>query len=500
MAFLKTSKEAREIMEEFRRKTGGLRPNLWARAAFGYSLSLEAQPETGPYDSDGTEFTEDVLFSREGAAVFYALLRQRLGRPCQAEEVGGVVKLHVERGLRHFKKEYERLNQRGDELILYLIELCSSQVKPPLALIKLLPPVQNLDTFSVTIELGTNAKSGEVCNYKPNGPGSSPHIAIMGRNGTGKTRTALTILSRMVSSSPYTIPFLVFDYAKGDIATNKEFVEKTLATVVSLPGRPIPLAPLSLPNRDEHAVHLAARRFRDTIRSVVKLGAVQSNKCIQIITETYNSREGETPDLDYLTQLAEERYSNDGLKEDSLLACLREFTTFPLFRPAAEGDEHNFFRSTHIIDIHRLPEDLRKLTTFLVLDRLYSEIMSLPDAPLDKEGNRQLRLIILIDEAHHYLPCKQPTLQNIIREVRSKGVAIMLLSQSPDDFDQEQYNFAREMGLAIVFSCVLEKPKMLEAVLGGKIDIRNLSQLEPGVAITRIPGTDRPFEIQAWKP
>jgi hypothetical protein len=54
----------------------------------------------------------------------------------------------------------------------------------------------------------------------------------------------------------------------------------------------------------------------------------------------------------------------------------------------------------------------------------------------------------------------------MVREVRSKGVAIWLLSQSPDDFDQPQYNFAREMGLAVVFSCVLEKPRMLEAVLG----------------------------------
>ena len=153
-----------------------------------------------------------------------------------------------------------------------------------------------------------------------------------------------------------------------------------------------------------------------------------------------------------------------------------------------------------MIDVHGLPEDLRKLTVFLFLDRLYSETMSSPDAPLDKEGNRQLRLVVVIDEAHHYLPCRQPTLQNMVREVRSKGVAIWLLSQSPDDFDQPQYNFAREMGLSIVFSCVLEKPKMLEAVLGGKINPQRLSQLGPGVALTRTPDNDTPIEIQAWRP
>lgn len=231
-----------------------------------------------------------------------------------------------------------------------------------------------------------------------------------------------------------------------------------------------------------------------------ELGPIQSERCLQLITEAYNSLGRETPDLDDLARLAEQRYLDEGWSEDSLVACLREFTAFPLFRSATEEDEHNFFRTTHIIDIHRLPEDLRKLAAFLVLDRLYSEIMSLPDAPLDDDGNRYLRLIIVIDEAHHYLPCKQPTLENIVREVRSKGVAVMLLSQSPDDFDQGRYNFAREMGLAIVFSCVLEKPTMLEAVLGGKINPRRLSQLAPGVALTRIPGTDEPLEVQAWKP
>ncbi len=499
MALFKTSMKARETMEDFRRKTG-IKPNLWARAALGYSLSLEAESETGPYDSEGTEFQEPVFFG-DDAAVLRALLRQRLGRSIKSDEIGNIIKLHVERGLRHFKREFDRLNKRGDELLLHMIEQCSSQSKMSSDFFKeILPPSVDVESFLVNIELGTDAKSKKVLTHRLNGPGSAPHIAIMGRNGTGKTRTALTFLSKIVSSVPYTVPFLIFDYAKGDIAANKEFVDETQATVVSLPKNPIPLAPLSLPYRDEHAVHLAARRFRDTIRSVVRLGPIQSERCLQIITEAYNSLDGGTPDLKDLTNIAEQRYREEGWSEDSLLACLREFTAFPLFRTAAEGAGHDFFRVTHVIDIHRLPEDLRKLAAFLVLDRLYSEIMSLPDAPLDEEGNRQLRLIIVIDEAHHYLPCKQPTLENIVREVRSKGVAVMLLSQSPDDFDQGRYNFAREMGLAIVFSCVLEKPKMLEAVIGGKINPRHLSQLAPGVALTRISSTDEPLEVQTWKP
>ena len=247
---------------------------------------------------------------------------------------------------------------------------------------------------------------------------------------------------------------------------------------------------------------LAAHRFRDTICSVVRgLGPKQKSRCLTIIRETYDGLAGNTPDLADVVSAANHRYAdNNWPDDDSLLACLREFTDFPLFSPAAEVEHHEFLEAPHVIDVHRLPEDLLKLAVFLMLDRLYADIMALPDAPLDVNGNRQMRLIIVIDEAHHYLPCKQPTLEKMVREVRSKGVAIWLLSQSPDDFDQPRYNFAREMGLAVVFSCVLEKPKMLEAVLGGKVNPKRLSQLPAGVALTRVPGSDAPVEIQAWQP
>jgi DNA sulfur modification protein DndE len=499
MALLKTSKEARETMEDFRRKTG-IRPNLWARAALGFSLSLEALPDSGPYDSEGTEFQEPVFFG-DDEPVLLALLRQRHGRPLEEDELGRLIKLHVERGLRCFRDEYERLNRRGDELLLHLVELGSSQQGPESEIARvLLPPAPDVPDLSVRVQLGTDVRSGSAVSHTLNAAGGAPHIAIMGRNGTGKTRTALALLASISATTPYQVPFLLFDYAKGDIAANTQFVKQTEATVVSLPDQQIPLAPLSLPYRGSFAVDLAARRFRDTVCSVVKLGPIQSQRCLDVISEAYHTSPEATPDLADVSQLARYRYEADDLREDSLLACLREFAAFPLFRPSAEGFEHGFLKATHILDIHQLPQDLRKLAAFLVLDRLYSEIMSLPDAPLDEQGNRQLRLIIVIDEAHHYLPCKQPTLEKIVREVRSKGVAVMLLSQSPDDFDQGRYNFAREMGLAIVFSCVLEKPRMLEAVLGGRINPRRLSQLGPGVALTRISDADEPIEIQAWRP
>ena len=61
---------------------------------------------------------------------------------------------------------------------------------------------------------------------------------------------------------------------------------------------------------------------------------------------------------------------------NSTIGALKRFLRLPL---AAEDPDHEFLDASYVIDIHRLPEDLRKLAIFLMLDRLYAEIMSLTD-------------------------------------------------------------------------------------------------------------------------
>ena len=76
----------------------------------------------------------------------------------------------------------------------------------------------------------------------------------------------------------------------------------------------------------------------------------------------------------------------------------------------------------------------------------------------------------------------------------------MLMFQSPDDFDQSKYNFAKEMGLVLVFLCFVQRPKMLEALLGGNIAPQLMSKLQPGIAKTRLQNSSRPVDIRTWVP
>jgi hypothetical protein len=85
---------------------------------------------------------------------------------------------------------------------------------------------------------------------------------------------------------------------------------------------------------------------------------------------------------------------------------------------------------------------------------------------------------------------------SLVRESRSKGVSIFLISQSPDDYDQEEDNFLENVGLALCFKTNSASARALKALLGQQVD---LGSLPAGVAVTRLPGHSGVTRIQSWK-
>ena len=54
-----------------------------------------------------------------------------------------------------------------------------------------------------------------------------------------------------------------------------------------------------------------------------------------------------------------------------------------------------------LIDVHAMPV-LKELVAYLVIERLYKEMATLPDSPVT-EGRRTIRTVLVIDEAHNTL-------------------------------------------------------------------------------------------------
>lgn len=170
---------------------------------------------------------------------------------------------------------------------------------------------------------------------------------------------------------------------------------------------------------------------------------------------------------------------------------MEELCRFPLFEPKLSPAE--FFQRSWIIKLPpNVPEDSRTIVVNLLLDALDRHLNSLADAETSPDGARGLRILCMIDEAHQILGTRLPSLSRLIRMSRSKGGAVMLVSQSPDDFSGEDDEFLDNMGLVAAFA-TNAKPGAAARVLGKGA---NLANLQTGQCFVRFDKNTK--KIKAW--
>lgn len=113
----------------------------------------------------------------------------------------------------------------------------------------------------------------------------------------------------------------------------------------------------------------------------------------------------------------------------------------------------------------------------------------MPDSPVI-DGRSTIRSILVINEAHNYLSQKNIFLQRIIREGRSKGVVVFFASQSPNDYQQDFFNFQELFEFAYIFQCEGVAASSVQKILGcsGKTarDLQTeIARLEPWQVVAR---------------
>jgi len=299
---------------------------------------------------------------------------------------------------------------------------------------------------SISQELDTDAPVAWVVNAS----GSSPHVAVMGGVGSGKTRTAAEMLKAIRLATP--VPIIAFDF-KGDMTDSDNALDRAFgATIVTPTDAPIPLDVLALPSRGSTTIPLAAQRFRDSLATLKSssLGARQKEALATAAERALRTR---SPcRLADIRDSLKAEYAGRNQPDDGATATLNDLCRIPLFEPTLSPAE--FFARSWII---RLPQDLpdlvRSVVVTLMTDALDRHLNSLADAPTDPTSRyRTLRCLCVIDEAHRILGAKLPGLSSLIRLSRSKGGAVMLISQSPDDFVGVDDDFLAEMGAVIAFS------------------------------------------------
>ena len=497
----RTTRTGDAICADLTRKLGWRNRYVAARLAVGRSLSIPEQPPTlSDRDSEdmATSMRGRQLFGDDDhAAAWMALITQH----CDDAELTkralqGLVARHWHRGALLLRRDWEACGEQMQGFVARLAELASfsgdGDRRDDASLTAATPTYAGEVRLPVG-EIARDLFSDEEVTFSVNGAGGSPHMAIMGGVGSGKTRTAIHMLGTLRQSCE--LPLLAFDF-KGDLTD--DFKSSFGATPITPPTMAVPLDVLSISSNDETSVKTAAARIRDSIASVKdrRPSGIQSEALRVAVETVLRRRSPDAPaNLSGVALALDAEYESRGRKADELSSTLKELTQFILFKPELSPAE--FFARSWII---QLPQDgsaeMRRLIINLTLDALDRWINSLPDAPSDDNGTRSLRHLTMLDEAHVILSTRLPALGNLVRMSRSKGGSVMLISQSPDDFEGAEDGYLDNMGLTLAFN-TQAKPGPTKRIFGGT---SSLTGLQRGEALCRIRSEARTQKVQCWAP
>lgn len=472
-----------------------------ARLAIARSLTNKAQPDIDALAQEdyGKTIPGQILFgSGVNLATWVSLIVEHSNKAdINKKDLQNLVGAHWRRGINMLWKEWEGCDRDFDQFIVHLLEHAGLEQgaasMPNVAHEQDVGPT-DIGSAAIDLKIGdpsTDLADGEVVTWRINGRGNSPNVGVMGTLGTGKTRLAMDLIKQTHKASDCAV--IMFDMGKGDLTEDQETIDALGAEVISCPDLPVPLDVLHLASKKEADLNNAALRFRDSFSqaSKNKPGGVQLDLLREAtIAALRRSGKTELSDLrDELLAVYEERER----KEDGVNATFNDFCAYNLFKPELTPEE--FFSRSWIIDVHKAPETVQRLVVFLILDAADAYLKQLNDSPIDEEGNRSMRLMLVIDEARRVLAYQHQSLIELIRTGRSKGGSVMMISQSPDDFSKQKENFLENVGLTVSFRTNATSSKVLNAVYGQKVD---LGGLENGVCCIRLPEKDGPRKIKAW--
>lgn len=306
------------------------------------------------------------------------------------------------------------------------------------------------DVSGITLKIGEGLRSHTPIYFYPNNTNevSHPNLGIIGTMGTGKTQFARSIIAQFSKESIHNvnktpIGMLVFDY-KGDYNDSK-FLQTVGGECFN---SNYPFNPLKLIITDNvksmNLPSITAERIADSMTKSFGLGDVQSLTIKKTIVETYAdfgiTKDSSTwsknpPTMQHVVDkyLATNDAKDKAYKIFDTLNDYQLFTTDQLKCVSL----FEWLDSVKVIDLTIYEDSVKKLIVSLILDLFYAEMKQLQGSA-QKDGFREIRSMILVDEAHQFMKMKFSSLRRIISEGRMFGVGMILSTQNLSDFKADE--------------------------------------------------------------
>lgn len=283
---------------------------------------------------------------------------------------------------------------------------------------------------------------------------SHPNMGIVGGMGFGKTQFALSLIAQFAKESENNVDgrpigMLIFDY-KGDDYSTETFLKKVDGKCYSFN---FPFNPLKLIVTDKtkfmNLPAVTADRISDSFAKAYGLGQVQQSTIKQVILETYqdfgitsnpSTWSKPQPTMNNVVDKYFEQYD----AKDKTYALFDKLRDYMIFTP--DNSEcvslFEWLDGVKVIDLTPYPGDTKKVIVSLILDLFYEEMRQLGASKLD-DTYRELRAMILVDEAHQFLNKDFNSFRNIISEGRMFGVGMVLSTQNLSDFKSAKHEYSQ---------------------------------------------------------
>jgi len=505
-----TSKKNREVVQQLTRKLpSGTKENVIARIAFGYSLQTGkkfSKPEFSNYDSKGKEYKDHILFDAKYRELYIALICQHYEVYRTHEDIPKYVKLHIDHGLESVYNLFEEnpkftffdfMQEYLDRGIEYLEDSTVS-------LSAVRNKNQNIEKSyflePIDIEIGISQEGREPVFMGLNNitKRSNAHIAVAGKSGSGKTQFILSFLNRLYQKTNGQVNYLFLDF-KGvkqeGVEKLSPFLTSTQCEFIDAPHTPFPFNPLSfIDNINEKDKIMGINKFVDIISKYSNIGKRQEQELKRAVKEAFNDKKGgDYPSLSDIYEKVLEVYDD---KRDTLTEILEGLSELDIFEKEVTN---KFLFKNHYFSLSGdLPNTIRFTSVFLIINYIYNIFTNMGDTPVEN-GFKGIRYALVIDEAHVIFKDKKSRgiLDSMLREIRSKGVSVVLLSQGISEFIQTEIDFSSNCDNAFLLD-INDKgnSKAISKFLGlsdreAVKAVRSLEKIDTGLAISSITELDK---------
>ena len=316
---------------------------------------------------------------------------------------------------------------------------------------------EDADVPGIKITLGYSKINHEPVIFEPNNTRLVSHfnMGIIGTMGTGKTQLARSIIAQFSKEGIHNVDgrpigMLVFDY-KGDYKDQK-FLDSVSGHVYR---NKLPFNPLKLIVNDDvmdmNLPAITADRVSDSLAKAYGLGLKQQNNIKQTIVDAYEevgiTEESSTwkinpPTMKRVIDLYLDTYdAND--KAFALLSNLRDYN---VFTPNNENciSILEWLDSVRVFDLTIYSDETKRVVVSLLLDLFFAEMKQLGESK-QENGFREIRSMILVDEAKEFMSKDFQSLRGIISQGRMFGVGMILATQYVDDFRTQKEDYSQSI-------------------------------------------------------